>query len=64
MFAMVPFWALATGLTFPSLASLVSRETDPESQGAMLGGSAGGGRDGSGAGARVGGAHLRAGGDR
>jgi len=38
MFAVVPFWALATGLTFPSLASLVSRETDTESQGAMLGG--------------------------
>lgn len=38
MFAIVPFWALATGLTFPSLASLVSQETDSESQGAMLGG--------------------------
>ncbi len=38
MFAMVPFWALATGLTFPSLASLVSRSTDTDSQGAMLGG--------------------------
>jgi predicted MFS family arabinose efflux permease len=38
MFAVVPFWALATGLTFPSLASLVSRETDTDSQGAMLGG--------------------------
>jgi multidrug resistance protein len=38
MFALVPFWALATGLTFPSLASLVSRATDPDSQGAMLGG--------------------------
>lgn len=38
IFAMVPFWALATGLTFPSLASLVSRETDVDSQGAMLGG--------------------------
>lgn len=38
MFVLVPFWALATGLTFPSLASLVSRETDRESQGAMLGG--------------------------
>ncbi len=38
MFAMVPFWALATGLTFPSLASLVSQESDVESQGAMLGG--------------------------
>ncbi|MEJ2502423.1 MAG: MFS transporter [Gemmatimonadota bacterium] len=38
MFLLVPFWALATGLTFPSLASLVSRETDRDSQGAMLGG--------------------------
>jgi MFS family permease len=38
MFAIVPFWALATGLTFPSLASLVSQETDIDSQGAMLGG--------------------------
>ena len=38
MFAIVPFWALATGLTFPSLASLVSQETDVDSQGAMLGG--------------------------
>lgn len=38
MFAIVPFWALATGLTFPSLASLVSQESDSESQGAMLGG--------------------------
>lgn len=38
MFAMVPFWALATGLTFPSLASLVSQESDQDSQGAMLGG--------------------------
>ncbi|MBW3553568.1 MAG: MFS transporter [Gemmatimonadetes bacterium] len=38
IFATVPLWALATGLTFPSLASLVSQETDSESQGAMLGG--------------------------
>jgi multidrug resistance protein len=38
MFALVPFWALATGLTFPSLASLVSQSTDSQSQGAMLGG--------------------------
>lgn len=38
MFVIVPFWALATGLTFPSLASLVSQETDAESQGAILGG--------------------------
>jgi MFS transporter, DHA1 family, tetracycline resistance protein len=38
IFALVPFWALAAGLTFPSLASLVSQESDPESQGSMLGG--------------------------
>jgi MFS family permease len=38
MFALVPFWALATGLTFPSLASLVSQATDAESQGSILGG--------------------------
>ena len=38
VFATVPLWALATGLTFPSLASLVSQETDSESQGSMLGG--------------------------
>ena len=38
MFGLVPFWALATGLTFPSLASLVSQATDADSQGAMLGG--------------------------
>jgi MFS family permease len=38
MFALVPFWALATGLTFPSLASLVSQSTDAESQGSILGG--------------------------
>lgn len=38
VYALVPLWALATGLTFPSLASLVSQETDAESQGAMLGG--------------------------
>ena len=38
MFAIVPFWALATGLTFPALASLVSQESDSESQGSMLGG--------------------------
>ncbi len=38
IFALVPFWALATGLTFPSLASLVSQQTDTDSQGAMLGG--------------------------
>jgi MFS transporter, DHA1 family, tetracycline resistance protein len=38
MFALVPFWALAAGLTFPSLASLVSQQTDARSQGSMLGG--------------------------
>ncbi len=38
MFALVPFWALASGLTFPSLASLVSQETGSGSQGAILGG--------------------------
>jgi MFS transporter, DHA1 family, tetracycline resistance protein len=38
IYALVPFWALASGLTFPSLASLVSQETDSGSQGAMLGG--------------------------
>jgi MFS transporter, DHA1 family, tetracycline resistance protein len=38
IFALVPFWALASGLTFPSLASLVSQQADAESQGAMLGG--------------------------
>jgi MFS family permease len=38
IFALVPFWALAAGLTFPSLASLVSQGSDAESQGSMLGG--------------------------
>lgn len=38
LFTLTPFWALATGLTFPSLASLVSQESDADSQGAMLGG--------------------------
>jgi MFS family permease len=38
IFALVPFWALAAGLTFPSLASLVSQQSDAESQGSMLGG--------------------------
>lgn len=38
VYALVPFWALAAGLSFPSLASLVSQEADAESQGAMLGG--------------------------
>lgn len=35
----VPLWALATGVLFPSLASLVSRATDVHSQGSILGGS-------------------------
>jgi MFS transporter, DHA1 family, tetracycline resistance protein len=38
VFAMVPFWALAAGLLFPSLASLVSQQTDAGSQGSVLGG--------------------------
>jgi MFS transporter, DHA1 family, tetracycline resistance protein len=38
IFALVPFWALASGLTFPSLASLVSQEAEAGSQGALLGG--------------------------
>lgn len=36
---LIPFWALATGILFPSLASLVSQATDAESQGSILGGS-------------------------
>jgi MFS family permease len=35
----VPLFALSTGITFPSLASLVSRATDARSQGSILGGS-------------------------
>lgn len=35
----IPGWALATGILFPSLASLVSRATDRRSQGSILGGS-------------------------
>lgn len=35
----VPVWAMATGVLFPSLASLVSRATDVHSQGSILGGS-------------------------
>ncbi len=35
----VPLFALSTGITFPSLASLVSRATDTQSQGSILGGS-------------------------
>jgi len=37
--ALVPAWALATGILFPSLASLVSQATDAHSQGSILGGS-------------------------
>lgn len=36
---LIPFWALATGILFPSLASLVSQATDADSQGSILGGS-------------------------
>lgn len=36
---LIPLWALATGILFPSLASLVSQATDAESQGSILGGS-------------------------
>jgi MFS transporter, DHA1 family, tetracycline resistance protein len=35
----VPVWAFGTGILFPSLASLVSRATDRQSQGSILGGS-------------------------
>lgn len=35
----VPVWAFGTGILFPSLASLVSRATDRDSQGSILGGS-------------------------
>ncbi|MDX1393650.1 MAG: MFS transporter [Gemmatimonadota bacterium] len=37
--AVIPLWALGTGILFPSLASLVSRATDSDSQGSILGGS-------------------------
>lgn len=36
---LVPTWAVATGLVFPSLASLISRATDEHSQGSVFGGS-------------------------
>ncbi len=38
MYVLVPFWALAAGLTFPSLVTLVSLETDVDSQGSILSG--------------------------
>lgn len=37
--ALIPLWALATGILFPSLHSLISRATDAGSQGSILGGS-------------------------
>lgn len=37
--AVIPLWALGTGILFPSLASLVSQATDTRSQGSILGGS-------------------------
>lgn len=36
---LVPLWAIATGILFPSLASLISQATDAHSQGSILGGS-------------------------
>ena len=36
---LVPLWAIATGMLFPSLHSLISRATDEYSQGSVLGGS-------------------------
>ena len=36
---LVPLWALATGILFPSLASLTSQAADAYSQGSILGGS-------------------------
>jgi MFS family permease len=36
---LVPLWALATGILFPSLASLTSQAADAYSQGSVLGGS-------------------------
>lgn len=36
---LVPMWAVATGIMFPSLASLISQATDRYSQGSVLGGS-------------------------
>jgi len=37
--AVIPLWAVGTGILFPSLASLVSQATDARSQGSVLGGS-------------------------
>ncbi len=36
---LVPLWAIATGILFPSLHALISRATDEHSQGSVLGGS-------------------------
>ncbi len=36
---LVPLWAVATGILFPSLHALISRATDAGSQGSILGGS-------------------------
>jgi len=37
--AVIPLWAMGTGILFPSLASLISQATDADSQGSILGGS-------------------------
>ena len=37
--AVIPLWAIGTGILFPSLASLISQATDARSQGSVLGGS-------------------------
>lgn len=37
--AVIPLWAIGTGILFPSLASLISQATDADSQGSILGGS-------------------------
>jgi len=39
LWLLVPSWAAATGLIFPSLHALISRNTDEHSQGSVLGGS-------------------------
>lgn len=39
LWVLVPSWAAATGLIFPSLHALISRNTDEQSQGSVLGGS-------------------------
>ncbi len=39
LWVLVPSWASATGLIFPSLHALISRNTDEHSQGSVLGGS-------------------------